>query len=83
MRKGSTHSYYLHVLDYDRTQMGVQRSTFVTALKAELAPTELREHEGVLVSEGYTRPLYLQPLYQKRIAYGDKGLSVHLPALHG
>jgi dTDP-4-amino-4,6-dideoxygalactose transaminase len=83
VRPGCTHSYYIHALDFDRSVTGVRRQTFVKALKAELAPTELREHEGVLMGEGYVRPLYLQPLYQKRIAYGDKGCPFTCPHYEG
>lgn len=79
----TSHSYYLHVLDFDRDIMGVSRATFVAALKAELAPFEKREHEGVLVGAGYVRPLYLQPMYQKRIAYGETGCPFSCPLYEG
>jgi dTDP-4-amino-4,6-dideoxygalactose transaminase len=67
------HVYYLHAMRYNGQETGVSRATFVKALKAELAPYELREDEGVLIGEGYVRPLYLQPLYQQKIAYGKDG----------
>ncbi len=79
----STHSYYLHALDFDAAVMGISRATFVAALKAELAPFEKREHEGVLVGAGYVRPLYLQPMYQKRIAYGQSGCPFSCPLYDG
>jgi hypothetical protein len=43
---------------------------------------ELREEEGVLISCGYVRPLYLQPLYQKRIAFGKNGYPFTLAGEH-
>ena len=67
------HVYYVHALSYDAAKAGLPRSVFVKALKAELPLTELREQEGVLIGEGYVRPLYLQPLYQTQTAYGTKG----------
>jgi len=76
-------SYYVQALDFDAAAFGTKRSTFVQALKAELAPTEKREHEGVLIGQGYVRPLYLQPLYQKRIAYGETGCPFSCPHYTG
>jgi len=76
-------SYYVHVLDYEAAALGVTRASFVKAVKAELAPCERREQEGVLVFEGYVRPLYLQPLYQKRIAYGETGCPFSCPHYTG
>jgi dTDP-4-amino-4,6-dideoxygalactose transaminase len=72
-RKDSTHSYYLHPIKYDVSIAGVHRDRFVEAVKAELAVTELRETEGVKVGAGYVKPLYLAPMYQKMVAYGDAG----------
>lgn len=70
-RDGATHAYYLHGLLYDAEAAGgLHRNRFVEAVKAELALIELRETEGVKVSAGYVKPLYWQPLYQNRRAYG-------------
>ncbi len=79
----SSHAYYVHALSFDAEAAGIGRAAFVQAVKAELAPTELREHEGVLVSEGYVRPLYLQPLYQRLTAYGDQGCPFRCPHYDG
>jgi dTDP-4-amino-4,6-dideoxygalactose transaminase len=73
VRPGCTHSYYVHALKYDEEETGIPRNRFIEAVKAELPHTELREGEGVLIGCGYVKPLYLQPLYQHRIAYGEKG----------
>jgi perosamine synthetase len=73
VREGCEHSFYMHILKYDSNLGGVHRNRFVDAVKAELPPIELREAEGVKVVSGYVKPLYLQPMFQKRIAYGNKG----------
>jgi dTDP-4-amino-4,6-dideoxygalactose transaminase len=72
-REGCKHSFYVHPLKFDRAEAGLHRDKFVEAVKAELAVTELRETEGVKIGAGYVKPLYLEPLYQNLIAYGDKG----------
>jgi dTDP-4-amino-4,6-dideoxygalactose transaminase len=71
VQEGVKHVYYVHALSYDATVTGVSRETWVSAVKSELPPTLLREGEGVLIGQGYVRPLYRQPLYQNRQAYGD------------
>lgn len=63
VRPGVRHSYYLYGIRYDQDELGITRSDFVRALKAE----------GIPMSEGYVEPIYLQPLYQKRIVYGSNG----------
>ena len=56
---GCTHTYYLYALQFDRKAAGISRGTFTAALKAE----------GIPVTEGYVKPIYLLPMYQKRLAY--------------
>jgi dTDP-4-amino-4,6-dideoxygalactose transaminase len=73
VRPEATHVYYVHAFKYNTELAGVSRDVFLEAVRAELAPTELREAEGVQIWGGYARPLYLQPLYQKLIAYGENG----------
>jgi len=72
-RKDAEHAYYLHPFKYRQQQANVSREIFIKAVKAELSPTELRENEGVRVSCGYVKPVYLQPLFQNKICYGSKG----------
>ena len=79
VRKNSTHSYYAHAIKFDKDKAGVSRKNFVDAVKAELAPNELREREGVLMSYGYAKPLYLQSLYQKRIGFGSANYPFNDP----
>ena len=73
VRDESTHSYYLQVFKFNETVAGCSREKFVEAIRAELKPFKNQEDEGVNIYPGYCRPLYLQPLYQDRIAYGSQG----------
>jgi perosamine synthetase len=54
---------HLFVALYDAGEMGVPRETFVAALRAE----------GIPVGTGYVRPMYANPTFLKRMAYGSKG----------
>ena len=73
VRPKATHSFYLNVIKFNQKIAGIHRNKFVEAVQAELMPIELRETEGVKVNYGYVKPLYLQPLYQEKIAYGKDG----------
>jgi len=55
-----THAYYLYVMRFDADVIGVSRKEFVEAVKCE----------GVPLIEGYVEPIYLQPLYQRRLLFG-------------
>lgn len=68
VRAGCRHVYYVWVMRYDEAVVGVPRSTFCRALSAE----------GFPVSEGYVAPLYLLPIFQRRIAVGGKGFPFNL-----
>ena len=73
-RADCTNSYYFMAFKYDKTKLkDVPRDTFIKAVKAELPDTELREGEGAQIGMGYVKPLYLQPLYQQKIAFGRNG----------
>lgn len=54
------HVYYVLAVQIDPQVLGVSRSTFVRAVRAE----------GVPLVEGYVEPLYLQPIYQQRAFSG-------------
>ena len=73
MRPGCEHAFYMHILKFDSEVAGMHRNRFVEAVKAELPAIELREAEGVKVVGGYVKPLYLQPMFQQKIAYGKTG----------
>lgn len=77
-RPGCKHVYYVHAFLYDRDVIGPHRNKFIKAVAAELPETEMREGEGAIFSMGYVRPLYLQPLYQKRIAFGKEGFPFNM-----
>ena len=73
IRPNAKHAFYVHPLQFDEKIAGMHRNRFIDAVKAELPPTLLREESVVLLSYGYVKPLYLQPLYQERIAFGRDG----------
>lgn len=83
VRKGCTHVYYQQPFLFDENAAGVPRNKFIDAVAAELPPTKLRETEGVQLSSGYVKPLYLQPLYQKRQVYGDSHFPFEPPYYKG
>lgn len=78
VRPNSTHVYYVHPLLFDKGIAGLSRELFAKAVRAELAPTEMREKEGVQLGCGYVKPLYLQPLYKYKIAFGSSGYPFNL-----
>ena len=71
------------MLKFDEKIVGLSRDKFVKALKAELPPIKTREEEGVRIGAGYVLPLYLEPLYQKKIAYGNRGCPFKCPWYKG
>ena len=83
VRKGAEHAYYVHPFLFDEEKAGISRNVFIDAVKAELAPSLGREQLGVSIGCGYVEPLYLQPLYQERIAYGSKGFPFAAPWYEG
>jgi perosamine synthetase len=66
-----SHVYYVQAFRYDEAVVGVSRDRFVEAVSAEL-PTAAGQ-DWPLVYAGYMKPLYLQPIYQRRIAYAGQG----------
>lgn len=64
------HVYYLYAMRFDAKKVGIPRAAFAKALRAE----------GIAIAEGYTKPLYLLPMYQKRRAYGKNGFPFTLNA---
>ncbi len=71
LAEGAGHAYYLYPVKYDASVTGITRSTFVKAVNAELPPPQIWEQTGWV--EAYVRPLYLAPMYQKKIALGSNG----------
>lgn len=68
---GSTHSYYMYPVRFDEEIVGISRNLFLRAVAAELPKP--RFWDTTPFAEGYVKPLYLNPLYQKKIAIGKKG----------
>lgn len=71
VEKNSTHSYYMFPIKYSEEKMGLPRSLFLRAVSAELPKP--KEWETTPLAEGYVKPLYLSPVYQRQIALGSKG----------
>ena len=63
------HIYYYLCFKLEKEKLGISRKTLVEALKAE----------GVPMGEGGYSPLYLQPMFQKKIAFGSKGYPFTAP----
>ena len=63
VRPDCRHVYYVWALRYDEHVVGVSRETFSSALAAEGFPHAV----------GYTPPLYMLPIFQRRIALGNDG----------
>ena len=70
-RDDSLHVYYVSPLLYDESVTGIHRNRFIDAVKAELPSTIMRDDSPVLMGYGYVKPIYLQPLYQERICFGE------------
>ena len=73
VRENSTHVYYRYALKIDLNKINIRAPLFVKALNAE----------GMDFYVSYMKPLYLQPLYQKQIGYGDKGCPFKCPFYEG
>lgn len=73
VKPGVVHGYYRYALRFDESVIGISRDRFVDALNAE----------GIPMVKGYTEPLYLEPMYQKRIAFGRDGFPWTYPGYKG
>lgn len=82
--EGCVSSYYAHGLLCDQETLGVSRDLLVEALRAELPITLMREEAGgALIGPGYSRPLYMLPMYQEMIAIGRSGFPFRGPQYAG
>lgn len=73
IRDGCRHVFYTHPIKFIESIAGVHRNKFVDAVKAELPFVKLRESEGVKIGSGYVKPVYLYPMFQNKITFGDSG----------
>ncbi|HAZ10382.1 MAG TPA: DegT/DnrJ/EryC1/StrS family aminotransferase [Candidatus Omnitrophica bacterium] len=79
VRPGCTHAYYAYPIKFNENIAGISRKRFVEAVSAELVPVK----SGLVMNLGYAKPLYLQPMYQKKIAYGSSGCPFKKPWYDG
>jgi dTDP-4-amino-4,6-dideoxygalactose transaminase len=68
IEEGSKHVFYLQAFKFNKQLVGVNRNTFINAIKEEIPSAILRE-DTPLIGAGYVKPLYLQPLYQQRATH--------------
>ncbi|MDP8297424.1 MAG: DegT/DnrJ/EryC1/StrS family aminotransferase [Candidatus Orphnella occulta] len=61
--EGDKHVYFVYPIRMNENKLGVTRDVFAKALNAE----------GIPFGSGYVRPIYLEPMYQRKIAYGKSG----------
>ncbi len=57
------HVYHVYGMIYEEEKMGIPRKTIVEALNGE----------GIPFGTGYPHPLYENPIFKEKIAYGDNG----------
>lgn len=86
VRDGAQHVYYMHPLLFRPDNCpGVSRDRFMAAVMAELHPACWADRPRHTLSSadqarlgrfscGYVRPIYREPLYQHRTAFGQSGL---------
>jgi dTDP-4-amino-4,6-dideoxygalactose transaminase len=67
------HGYYTYAIRFDPLKAGISRDRFVRAINAE----------GIPMSQGYVEPIYLEPVYQQRIAFGKDGFPFTYPGYKG
>jgi dTDP-4-amino-4,6-dideoxygalactose transaminase len=67
------HVYFVYPIKYIEKEIGIPRNLFVKALNAE----------GIPFGAGYVQPIYLEPMYQKQICYGDLGCPFKCPLYKG
>ena len=60
---GCAHAYYIFPMRYDAEVLGLDRGVFARAMNAE----------GISLSTGYVKPIYLNPMYRNRLVYGRAG----------
>lgn len=70
--KDVKHVYFVYPIRLKTDRLGGSREMFLKALAAE----------GIPCAGGYVRPIYLEPMYQKKIAYGDMGFPF-VPPVYG
>ena len=82
LRTDIKHAFYAHSLEFDANIAGVHRDIFIKAVKAELPRTLMRDDSDVLMGCGYVKPIYLQPMFVHKIAFGSKGYPFNLSSVN-
>ena len=65
----SKHVYFVYPMKFNAKAAGLHRNKFAEAVRAE----------GLPLFAGYVRPIYLEPMYQQLLAYGDGGFPFKGP----
>ena len=68
IRENCSHSFYNWAVKFDENKLGIKRDTFIQALQAE----------GFPCFGGYVKPQYFLPLFQNKIALGNKNFPFNL-----
>ncbi len=63
LREDCTHVYYFYPMKFSEELIGMPRKLFCKSVEAE----------GFTLKAGYVRPIYLEPMYQKKIGFGKDG----------
>ena len=66
--ENNRHVYYVQAFKFKKDIIGIDRNTFIGAIKAEIPSAVLRE-DTPLIGSGYVKPLYLLPLFQQRATH--------------
>ena len=69
IKEYSKHVYFIYPMKFNAAEAGVHRDKFAEAVMAE----------GVPIGAGYVKPIYLEPMYQQLLAYGDSGFPFRGP----
>ena len=63
-------AYYIYPFKYDSKTVGLSRNLFTKAVEAEFSDPD--DWEDTIFAGGYLKPLYLNPIYQKKQVIGLK-----------
>ncbi len=68
----SKHVYFVYPMKFNAAEANLHRNKFAEAVRAE----------GLPIGAGYVRPIYLEPMYQELLAYGNSGFPFKGPHLN-
>lgn len=69
--EGTDNSYYNYPMRFDSDFFKISRNAFVQAVTAELP--KAKYWDTTPLAEAYVKPLYINAVYEKKIALGSKG----------